>query len=152
VKRKTWGKCQERVAAPSITSNRQIGKRTLSAKLNLYFMKAWHDLTSISALDEALAQSHTRPQLIFKHSTTCGISAQVHEGLLSETAALSATMDLQYLDLLAFRPVSNEVAARLGVAHQSPQAIVVWQGKAIASSSHFSVTAAKLIKAASGIQ
>lgn len=111
-------------------------------------MSQWHDLSTTAALDEVLAQSYSRPQLIFKHSTTCGISAHVYESLQLESEALAAAMELHYLDLLRFRPVSNEVAARLGVAHQSPQAIVVWQGKAVASSSHFSVSAAKLLQAA----
>lgn len=111
-------------------------------------MTLWNDLTTEAGIQAILDQSQTRPQLIFKHSTTCGTSAHVFHDLRRSEAELAAAMDLHYLDLLAFRPVSNAVAAQLGVVHQSPQAIVVSKGKVVAAASHFSVRAGALVQAA----
>jgi bacillithiol system protein YtxJ len=41
-----------------------------------------------------------------------------------------------YLDLLEFRPISNEIAGRFGVMHQSPQIILIKNGNAVYTASH----------------
>jgi len=71
---------------------------------------------------------------------TCGISAHVKDNLFSSWDIQPETAELYYLDLLSHRAISNEIASRLGVIHQSPQAIVIQNGKAIGHASHFDVS------------
>lgn len=111
-------------------------------------MQHWNQLEKNSQLRKIAKASFERPQLIFKHSISCGISAQSWHQIQSETEALNATADLHYLDLINFRSISNAVAADFGVPHQSPQAILLREGKPVYKASHFSINAAAIISAA----
>lgn len=86
-----------------------------------------------------LENSVKRPQIIFKDSTTCGISAHAKERLRSGYHLIEGKADFHYLDLLALRPVSNLIARELGVTHQSPQIIVVKDKKPVYTSSHHAI-------------
>jgi bacillithiol system protein YtxJ len=98
----------------------------------------WVHLTSIEQLDEIEKLSEERPVVIFKHSTTCGISAAAKSRL--EAVPFNSENGLfYYLDLLTYRPVSNKVAEKFGVVHQSPQIIVIKNGKAIYNNSHHAI-------------
>jgi len=67
----------------------------------------WKPLTTTTGVDELIQQSHQKPQLIFKHSTSCGISAHVKMQFESEWLSDDDSIDVHYLDLLAYRAVSN---------------------------------------------
>lgn len=106
-------------------------------------------LTSVELFDAALEQSGERPVLIFKHSATCPISAAAHEEWLSvvsdpgDTPAPVHT----YLIVQEDRPVSNEIAERLGVRHESPQAILLKDGRPVWHTSHQAITRSALLEA-----
>ena len=104
-------------------------------------MKTWIELTSEEALPNIIAASATKPQIIFKDSTTCGISAHAKERLMDGFAAIEGKADFHYLDLLRFRSISNLIAKELGVTHQSPQIIVLKDSKVIYTSSHHAIAA-----------
>ncbi len=95
----------------------------------------WIALTSISQLENIAERSSERPQLIFKHSTTCGISRMVLN-MFTGSYNLGETVDLHFLDLHAHRDVSNEVASRFGVVHQSPQLMVLKNNSVSFHTSH----------------
>ncbi len=96
----------------------------------------WIPLNTLEQLDEIKTKSKDKAQLIFKHSTTCGISRMVMN-MFQETYNLSEEQaDLYYLDLHSFRPVSNEVAVKFQLIHQSPQLLIIKNGAVVASSSH----------------
>ncbi len=100
----------------------------------------WINLNSIEQLDNILERSKTRPQFIFKHSTTCGISRMVI-GMFTEGYSFDEnTADLYYLDLHAYRPVSDEVSAVFQVLHQSPQLLVIKNGTTVFHTSHGAIT------------
>ena len=99
---------------------------------------AWNPLTSISQLEDIAEQSNEKPQLIFKPSTTCGISRMVLN-MFTGSYNLGETADLHFLDLHAHRDVSNEVASRFGVMHQSPQLLIVKNGEVGFHTSHGSI-------------
>lgn len=111
-------------------------------------MEQWHRLQQPAQLTELTAASHQRPQLIFKHSTRCGISSHVLQRMLAATEELAAVSDLHYLDLIDYRQTSNEVASQLQIPHQSPQVIVVQNGQAIYHSSHFAIEPQEIVKVA----
>lgn len=98
----------------------------------------WKNLTEINQLDTLLEESELHPVFIFKHSTRCGISRMVLNRFESE---LEATDDygMYYLDLLAYRDISNAVAEKFQVHHQSPQLIVLHHAEVVHHSSHQSI-------------
>lgn len=78
--------------------------------------------------------------LLFKHSTRCSISAMVKRRFEKEWDQLPANLSLYYLDLIAYREISNEVAATFFVHHESPQLLLIENGKCILDLSHGDVT------------
>ena len=95
----------------------------------------WQALTNVSQVAEIEKRSATKTQLIFKHSTRCGISRMVMNQFV-DRYNLDANADLYYLDLLSFREVSNEVGYKFQVMHQSPQLLVIRNGVVVAHASH----------------
>ena len=68
-------------------------------------------------------------QVIFKHNTTCPISKGVWKDLEQGVDELSGAGNLYYLDLLQHRDISNAIADEFGVEHQSPQILLIQDGK-----------------------
>jgi len=95
----------------------------------------WNSLSDLSELETIIENSKTRIQVIFKHSTRCGISRAVLKQF--EKKEIDATIDLYYLDLLSYRAISNELAQRFNVIHQSPQLLVVKNGVVVKHDSHY---------------
>ncbi|MBU2996057.1 bacillithiol system redox-active protein YtxJ [Cellulophaga baltica] len=100
----------------------------------------WIPLTSVDQLDEIASKSNDKLQLIFKDSTTCGISRMVKNTLKSSYNLSTEEADLYYLDLLSYREVSNETGVKFQVIHQSPQLLVIKGGEAVANASHGGIT------------
>lgn len=102
-------------------------------------------LMAASDLDQVLAGSAERPLLLFKHSTTCPISARAHsewERFLNLPEAERVTLAL--VRVIEQRPISLAFAQRTGVHHESPQAILVQGGLPVWSASHYGITASAL--------
>jgi len=111
-------------------------------------MSNWQELNSEAQIDALKEASFHRPQFIFKHSVRCGISAHLLEQMKASTSSLADMYDLHYLDLIAFRNISNKVADTFGIPHQSPQAILIKDGEAVHHASHFSIETEKILAAA----
>lgn len=95
----------------------------------------WIPLTDLGQLNEISDLSFQKPVAIFKHSTRCSISRMALKQFENEFN-LDDKVTPYYLDLLEFRPISNEIASRFQVFHQSPQLILIKDGNAIYSASH----------------
>lgn len=106
-------------------------------------------LQGLAELDQVISNSHDKPVLLFKHSHTCGISAEALDELRVHLDEHPATADVQYamVTVQTHRDVSNAVATKLGIRHETPQAILIRHGRAVWSASHFRVTAMELKKA-----
>lgn len=102
----------------------------------------WHPLTSSEQLTALLTESATRPVAIFKHSTSCSISATAKARLDRQWDAIVGDgIKVYYLDLLRFRSVSNEVATRLRIIHESPQLLLIEDGICTYDASHMAIRA-----------
>ena len=88
------------------------------------------NVESIERLEELFAESHTRPVILFKHSITCGISSGVFN-IVGEVAA-----DVNVVTIQTHRDISNAIALRTGIRHESPQAIVLRNGEPVYHASH----------------
>lgn len=104
----------------------------------------WHVLSKMEQLDEIVEESKTTPVAIFKHSTRCGISRGVLKLLERNYNITDAQLKLYYLDLLENRGISNEIATRFKVHHESPQMIVLKNGVVVHHDSHHSIEASHL--------
>jgi len=87
----------------------------------------WIVLESESQLEDIRQRSADRPQVIFKHSTRCSTSALVKHRL--ERASGPQNVDFYYLDLLSYRPISNQVAESFRIHHESPQVLIIRNGE-----------------------
>jgi bacillithiol system protein YtxJ len=96
----------------------------------------WKELNNINDLETALKASHEQPVALFKHSTRCSVSLMAKK---SVERFWDLDIDAYYLDLIAHRDVSNSIAEQLDIYHQSPQMILVKDGKAIYDASHGSI-------------
>jgi len=101
----------------------------------------WKNLDSEEQLKEVIKGSHEKPVMLFKHSTTCGISAGAKHRLEAGWDIDPDKIDFYYLDLLSHRSVSNLIAKSLNVIHQSPQIILVKDGVAVFNTSHHAINA-----------
>lgn len=97
---------------------------------------AWKQLTSLHHLEQLVEKSKTKPVVIFKHSTRCGVSSHAMHKLETNWQFKEEDLHFYYLDLLSYRNISNEIADRFNVVHQSPQIIIVKNGKAVFDISH----------------
>ena len=112
---------------------------TTKSKMN------WKNLTDLGQLNEIIQQSHEKPVLIFKHSTRCSISRFALKQFENEFD-LEDKVDAYFLDLLEHRAISNEIASRFGVHHQSPQLVLIKDGKSVYDVSHSEIDAGELKK------
>ncbi len=105
----------------------------------------WNELTDLGQLNEIIAGSNEKPVAIFKHSTRCSVSRMALKQFENEFNS-SDKVTPYFLDLIAHRDISNEIAHRFGVTHQSPQLILIKEGKAIYNVSHSDIDAEELGK------
>ncbi|RZS92579.1 bacillithiol system redox-active protein YtxJ [Aquimarina brevivitae] len=101
----------------------------------------WKSLTTMEQLDTIEKESKTRPQVIFKHSTRCGISRMALNGFERGFGYQDNQVDLYFLDLLNYRDLSQEIASRFQVWHESPQMIIIKNGETVAHQSHSAINA-----------
>tara|TARA_B110000977_G_scaffold38757_1_gene52060 strand:- start:510 stop:902 length:393 start_codon:yes stop_codon:yes gene_type:complete len=104
----------------------------------------WNRLTSVNQLIEIEKESFHQPIAIFKHSTRCGTSSMALRQFESQFETDNTSVKLYFLDLLSFKDISNEIAIRFQVFHESPQLIVLKDGNTIHHSSHHQIDAGLL--------
>ena len=112
-------------------------KNTNTSKIN------WIELTDLGQLNEIMDLSHEQPVAIFKHSTRCSISRMALKQFENEFD-LEGSVTPYFLDLLNHRDISNEIATRFEVYHQSPQLLLIKEGKSIYDTSHSDIDAVEL--------
>ena len=104
----------------------------------------WKPLNDIQQLQQIAEKSKTKTQAIFKHSTRCGISRMVMNQFVEGYDLTEKDLDLYFLDLLAYREVSNEVGYTFQVMHESPQLLVIKNGVVVAHASHGAINSIDL--------
>ena len=114
-------------------------KKETAGKIN------WIPLQFVGQLDEIVAISDQKPTVIFKHSTRCSISRFALKQFEKEFD-LEDKVDAYFLDLLEHRDISNEIASRFQVMHQSPQLLLIKNGKSVYDASHSDIDAGDLVE------
>jgi len=91
-------------------------------------------LTDKETLDRLLLDSREHPVVLFKHSNTCGISSAAYR-------EMEQLDNVNLLEIQSARELSKEIESITGVEHESPQVIVLKDGKAVWNASHYGVKA-----------
>lgn len=91
-------------------------------------------VTTSDAIEDLFTQSAEHPVILFKHDTSCPISRAAYREMQQ------ATQDVAVIDVAQAKELSDDIAARTGITHESPQVIVVRDGKAVWSASHYDIT------------
>ncbi|WP_018618163.1 bacillithiol system redox-active protein YtxJ [Spirosoma luteum] len=106
----------------------------------------WNKLTTDDQLDLIKEESNRSPVLIFKHSTSCSIS---HMALSRMERNWNDHLGVKpyYLDLLAYKPISNKIETVFGVEHESPQVLLIRNGECVYDASHMAISFAGLQQA-----
>lgn len=107
----------------------------------------WNNLSHLETLDRIVEDSYSQPVVILKHSTSCGISRMVLRQFENEFDAESGKVKLYFLDIISNREISNRIASKFNVPHESPQIILIKDGKSVYDASHSAIQAESLIKA-----
>jgi bacillithiol system protein YtxJ len=101
----------------------------------------FHTVADAGTLEGLFERSHEAPVLLFKHSNACPISAAAYQQMARFDGEVSIVV------VQDSRELSREIASRTGVQHESPQALVLRNGEAVWTASHFDVTAAAVEQA-----
>ncbi len=99
---------------------------------------AFIELNTLEKLDELFAKSSEKTVVLFKHSITCPISGDA----ANQMSIVNA--DVNIVIVQTSRPISNEIESRTNIQHQSPQVIILKDGKTIFNASHYNITADKI--------
>jgi bacillithiol system protein YtxJ len=100
----------------------------------------WSELKSINQIDEIREVSKDKSVLIFKYSSRCSLS-QMALDRLERNWKESEMADVKsyFLDLISYREISNRIAHEFDVEHESPQVLIIENGKSIYDESHMGI-------------
>ena len=96
----------------------------------------WNHIEKEEDITAAQEKSFEKTVVIFKHSTRCFISKTVLKNFENEVEHTSKDAEYYFLDLIHYRDLSNKIAEKFGVKHESPQLLVLKDGKVIKDASH----------------
>ena len=107
----------------------------------------FQSLESLEQLDEIVVSKGN--SIIFKHNTTCPISRNAKRKLQEDGDLLPDNTPVFLVDLIANREISNAVANKLNVKHESPQLLVIKDGKCTYNESLFNISVEETAQALS---
>ena len=86
--------------------------------------------------------------IVYKHSPTCSLCSWSIEEVAD--FAESAGVTVHQVDVLRQRPLSQAIETHFGVRHESPQVLIIDDGRVTWHGSHHALRAERLLAAASG--
>lgn len=111
----------------------------------------WRRIENAGELEALKKQSLEKPVLIFKHSSRCSISSMAFDRLNRNWKDEDfEKVSPYFLDLITYRDISNQIAQEYGIYHQSPQVILIKDGKAIYDNSHMGISYREIMSIVGG--
>jgi len=108
----------------------------------------WREISNSEQLKELDNGSMEKTAIIFKHSTRCGVSMGVKKMLEREWLLKDYELaNTYFLDILKCRSISNEIAERYQIEHESPQVLLIKNGKCFYAESHYQATRDNIVQA-----
>ena len=112
----------------------------------------WTKLEKVEDLNQLNEASRSKLCLLFKYSTRCGSSSVALDRLEREWDQTEMSeVQPYFLDLITFRELSNMIADHYQVRHESPQVILIQNGRSVFDTSHFLINYQKIREVATGI-
>lgn len=108
----------------------------------------WQAIQTVADLDMIVQESFKHTVVIFKHSTRCNISSIAKHRIESDWDKEKEDLKFYYLDLLEHRDISNQIAEKFQVHHQSPQIIVLKNGEVVLDANHLDIQVAEILEVA----
>ena len=99
-------------------------------------------LQHVEEFDALVRASDGQPIVLFKHSYSCGVSAEALDELVDHLSRRRQDAKYAIVTVQTHRALSNTVSQRLGVRHETPQVLLIRHGRVVWSATHFRVTAA----------
>ncbi|HLP95288.1 MAG TPA: bacillithiol system redox-active protein YtxJ [Saprospiraceae bacterium] len=99
----------------------------------------WHKLESADQIEQIIQRSKEIPCIIYKHSNRCHICSIAQYRLEDDWSFGTDEVEAYYLDVIAHRPVSMEVANTFQVHHESPQVLLIMDGECVYDASHLDI-------------
>ena len=103
-------------------------------------MTNYKEMLTLPDWEEALKKSNEKPVLVFKHSTTCPVSAAAYK----EFTSTKTDLDSYLVKVIESRTVSNEIERQVGIQHKSPQILLLANEEAVWHASHWDITEDKI--------
>ena len=100
-----------------------------------------------NTLESLLNESATT--VLFKHSNRCSISSVALSRLKDLCNDLKDGQKAILVDVIAQRELSNAIASKYQIQHESPQLIIIKDGEVVFHTSHLDITKDKALKYAS---
>lgn len=106
----------------------------------------WEEITSVEEVDEIHLASNEKIQVIYKHSRTCGVCYISRNSLEKMEDEIRQSIDLYMVDVIRDRPISQYIAEKYGIRHESPQMLIIKDGEVIWHGSHYKVKLDNLVE------
>ena len=100
----------------------------------------WINIKNTEQIAHIAEESKSITCLIFKHSTTCNMSAMAKFRLEEDWSFKENELKPYFLDIFQYRDCSNEVTEYFQEYHQSPQVLIVKNGEVIYEESHLDIS------------
>ncbi len=100
----------------------------------------WSPLSAANQIGQIVEISGAVPCVIFKHSTRCSISSLAQHRLEGSWLFDEQTVIPYFVDIINDREVSNLVASYFGVPHESPQLLLIKNGRCVYHTSHLDIS------------
>jgi bacillithiol system protein YtxJ len=114
-------------------------------------MTPWIPLVDARQIDEIKERSKSVPCVVFKHSTRCSISSMAQFRLEEAWDFAEGEVEPYFLDLIAFRHLSNQIAEDFQEHHESPQLLLIVDGECVYEASHLDIDAQELRASLPGV-
>lgn len=95
----------------------------------------WNQPQTTDQISEILKITR-KPQVIYKHSYSCGISLFAKSSLETDLESIIEKADLHLVDVITQRTLSDEISSKTGIRHESPQIILMYKGAPFWHASH----------------
>ena len=98
-----------------------------------------HSLTTIDEWNELKLHSYKESVLIYKHSTICGVCTVINDRLIHALEEGAFSSRVYRVTVQDNRDVSDRISQDLQVKHETPQLIVIKDGKPVCDFSHYDI-------------
>jgi len=107
--------------------------------------EAWNTFSEVEEIETILDKSNECPQIIYKHSHRCGVCATAKKQIEDSIEEINELADLNFVDVVSQREISNHIASQLNIRHESPQVIIINNENVLWEGSHWEINGENIL-------